>query len=224
MSQTVHQPILVAPIVETLLADLDARLGALHGSTVFVDCTFGGGGHARAFLDSLPSQWRLLAIDQDQSALERGKSRFRSEIESARLELVHSPFSELPSLLKQRDLRVGGLLADFGFSSDQLESAERGLSFLREGPVDMRLDPSRGRSARECLLHLTEKEIADCLWEFGEERNSRRIARLLVKARSEEGIPETTTELASLISGRSRFRSGMVGSIPRLGLFRHSEF
>jgi len=140
----------------------------------------------------------VVAFDQDEGAIERGHERFKAEIAEGRLELVHSRFAEADGWLKDR--QVAGLMADLGFSSDQIEDADRGLSFLREGPLDMRLDPSRGRSAREYLQTVTEKDLADAIFELGEERFSRRIAAAILTARREGQLPKTTTAFAELVT------------------------
>ena len=198
---TVHVPILLEPIVAALLEPLRA-LPPGSGPYWIADCTFGGGGHTGAFLEALARdpelvRHRVVAFDQDLGAIERGRERFKAEIEAGRLELVHSRFSEADRVLQQRP--VLALMADLGFSSDQIEDPERGLSFLREGPLDMRLDPSRGQSAREYLQRVPEKELADAIFELAEERFARRIAANIVEARSQGRLPATTKALAELV-------------------------
>lgn len=198
---TVHVPILLEPIVRSLIEPFKA-LSPDAPPHWLVDCTLGGGGHTGALLEALASDPALkghhvISFDQDARAIERARERFAAEIASGRLEIVHSPFSEAAEHLQSKP--VLGLMADLGFSSDQLEDAERGLSFMREGPLDMRLDPSRGQSCREYLQRVGEKELADMIFELGEERFSRRIAAAIVRARSEARLPKTTTELADLV-------------------------
>jgi len=200
--QTVHVPILVGPIVEALLEPLRA-LPQDCGDQWIVDCTLGGGGHTRALLDALGADPRLakhhvLSIDQDSDAIERARIRFARELDQGRLRLVHARFGESADALE--GLEVGGLMADLGFSSDQLEDGERGLSFSRPGPLDMRLDPTRGESAREFLARASEKQIADVIFELAEERLSRKIAAAIVKSRTAGQLPRTTAELAELVS------------------------
>lgn len=207
-----HQPILVAPIVESLIAGVHDSLkisssvqpASQAAPPVIVDCTFGGGGHTRALLNAIQADpflkkeyVQVLGIDRDLSAIEAGRVRFSQEIVEGRLRLAHLPFSRIQSFCPTAGF--SGVLADFGFSSDQIEDPARGLSFLREGPIDMRLDPSQPTTAATLLEQLDERALADLFWKYGEERNSRRIAALIVKARREEGLPETTTELAALI-------------------------
>lgn len=198
---TVHVPILVEPILQSLIEPFHA-LPEDAPAHWLVDCTLGGGGHTGAFLAALESEpalrkHKVLSFDQDAQAIERARQRFAAELAAGKLEIVHSRFSEAVDYLKDRP--VLGLLADLGFSSDQLEDADRGLSFMREGPLDMRLDPSRGFSAREYLQRATEKEIADTLFELADERYSRRIAAVIADTRRKGGVPLTTTGLAELV-------------------------
>lgn len=199
---TVHVPILLQPIVDALIEPLRGLLPE-EGPQWIADCTFGGGGHTGALLEALAhepglARHRVIAFDQDLSAIERGRDRFAAEIAAGKLELVHSRFSEADRALEGRP--VMGLMADLGFSSDQIEDSERGLSFLREGPLDMRLDPSRGQSARQYLQRVPESELAEAIQDLGEERFARRIAAGIVQARGRGQLPSTTTELAELVS------------------------
>jgi 16S rRNA (cytosine1402-N4)-methyltransferase len=199
---TVHIPILVAPILQAML---DALHALPDGSPPhwIVDCTFGGGGHTEAFLKALEtdpklSHHKVLAVDQDRSAVTRGQERFSKEIEEGKLVILHRRFSEL----SEDDLAkhpVAGLMADLGFSSDQLGDAERGLSFQSEGPLDMRLDPTRGVSCRDYLFQVTEQALVETLQNLGEERYSRRIAHAIISKRREGAMPRTTRELSDLI-------------------------
>lgn len=198
-----HVPIMVREIIDALIAPFEeATLPSLH-----VDCTLGGGGHVAAMLDRLAKtplghRHRVLAVDQDAAAIEAARSRFAGEIASGRLMLRQCRFGSLRAPLPSPEdpLPVLGVLADLGFSSDQIETPGRGLSFRLEGPLDMRLDPATGRTARQLLQALGEKEIADLLWELGEERNSRRIARRIVEARSKGQLPDTTLGFAELVA------------------------
>lgn len=195
---TLHIPILLEPIVEALVEPL---LATAEPSWI-LDCTFGGGGHTAALLARLPAHHGVIGVDQDEGALVRGKRRLSKDFENGRLKLLHARFGDLdPETLSPHldGRKVRGILADLGFSSDQLEDPERGISFLRDGPVDMRLDPSQGQSAIEYIRTASEKSIADIIYEFGEERNSRRIARYLVEARQKGELPDRTLGLAALI-------------------------
>lgn len=164
-----------------------------------VDATLGGGGHTAALLRGLEgSGIGVLAFDRDAEAITRARVRFAVELASQRLELVHAPFSQIATATEGRP--VLGLIADLGFSSDQIDAPGRGFSFRLEGPLDMRMDPSQGESAHALLRRLSEREIADLLWEYGEERLSRRIARKIVEARAEGKLPATTVAFAELIA------------------------
>lgn len=195
---TVHIPILKDPIVDALVEPLLARAEPAW----ILDCTFGGGGHAAALLEKLPPRHGVIGVDRDEGALLRGKTRLAQEFAGGRLKLLHARFGDLDpeTLAPHLDGRpVMGILADLGFSSDQLEDPARGISFLRDGPLDMRLDRSEGESAYEYLRSVSEKNLADMIYELGEEHHSRRIARFVVEARAKGELPETTTALAALV-------------------------
>lgn len=159
----------------------------------YVDGTFGRGGHSQLILARLGDKGRLLALDQDQTAVEFG----RAMTQDIRFELLHEKFSRLPSILK--DKKIDGVLLDLGVSSPQLEEAERGFSFMRDGPLDMRMDQSSGISAADWINSAEESEIADVLWRYGEERKSRWIAKEIIKRRAEK-LLMTTFDLAKCIS------------------------
>jgi 16S rRNA (cytosine1402-N4)-methyltransferase len=195
---TVHIPILLEPIVNALSEALDR----VEEPAWILDGTFGGGGHTAGLLRRLPKRHGVIGVDQDEGALVRGKERLGAEFADGRLKLLHARFGDLDpeTLAPYLDGRpVYGILADLGFSSDQLEDPERGISFLRDGPLDMRLDPMRGQSAYELLRTVSEKELADFIYELGEEKHSRRIAKYIVEARTRGELPKTTLALASLV-------------------------
>lgn len=201
MEASVHIPILVEPIVEAVLEPFRA-LSPDAPPHWIVDCTLGGGGHTAAFLRALAAapelaKHRVLSVDQDAAAIVRARETFRDELAQGRLELLHSRFSEIRPHLQGR--KVMGMMADLGFSSDQIESGERGLSFQHEGPLDMRLDPSRGQSAYQYLRQVTERELIQVLQEYGEERYTNRIAAAIIQSRRENRLPTTTRGLADLI-------------------------
>jgi 16S rRNA (cytosine1402-N4)-methyltransferase len=198
--RTTHVPILLAPIVEGLLEPLRA-LPATAAPEWIVDCTLGGGGHTFGLLSAIATspalaRHRVLSVDQDRSAIERGRQRFAAEIAAGRLELLHARFSEISGALEGRV--VAGLMADLGFSSDQIDDPSRGLSFQGDGPLDMRLDPERGEPVSSLLRTLREEEIADILYQYGDERFSRRIAHG-IKLRLSEGPILTTQELVRTV-------------------------
>lgn len=167
-------------------------------SGTYVDATFGRGGHTRAILERLGPEGRVLAIDRDPESCEAARDLFRME---TRLTVVHAPFSDLSAILQARDLSqpVIGILLDLGVSSPQLDQAQRGFSFTHPGPLDMRMDPTRGQTAAEWLARVQEKDLHRVLRELGEERFARRIARQVVKQRDVMPI-RTTAALSKLVS------------------------
>ena len=182
-----HESVLLAESIELLNVRPDG---------VYVDCTFGRGGHTREILRNLGGQGRVLAIDRDPTAI-GASEEFRDD---GRLELVQDRFSRLEQILESRQLgeKIDGILMDLGVSSPQLDDAARGFSFRFDGPLDMRMDPSVGTSAAQWIASASESEIRDCLWELGEERHGRRIARKIVECRSQEPI-STTLKLVAVI-------------------------
>ena len=198
---TVHTPILVRPIVDALIEPFK-KIPPSAGRHFLVDCTFGGGGHTAAFLEAFASDSEtqhhcVIGVDQDSVAIESGRIRFQKEIAEGRLELYQSRFGDISEILKDRPIL--GLMADLGFSSDQLGNPERGLSFQSHGPLDMRLDPTRGQSCKEFLSNISESELEEILREFGEERFSRRIAASIVAKRRSGQVPSTTQELVDIV-------------------------
>lgn len=165
---------------------------------VLLDATLGLGGHAEALLQRFPTV-RLLGIDQDQDALERARQRLLPF--GARVQVLHGNFAQVGMCLQQLEVtEVDGALLDLGVSSMQIDDASRGFSYMRDGPLDMRMDPTQERTAADLICDAPEAEIARVLWEYGEERLSRRIARRIVQAR-ERGPLRTTSELANLVRG-----------------------
>lgn len=180
-----HNPVLVVEVVEALSPKADA---------VYLDATFGRGGYSRAILDAAPC--RVIAIDRDPDAITAGQD-MRHEYDG-RLTLLEGRFSQIGTLLNENNMPlVDGVVFDFGVSSPQIDDAERGFSFRFDGPLDMRMEKS-GTNASDFINTATEKDIADVLWQFGEERASRRIARAIIRARDEAEIT-TTYQLAKVI-------------------------
>jgi 16S rRNA (cytosine1402-N4)-methyltransferase len=184
-----HEPVLRKEAVAALNIRPDG---------IYVDATFGRGGHARAILEQLGSDGRLLALDRDPQAVASAKRQFADEV---RVTIVHGPFSMLGSAVAERGWRgrVNGILFDLGVSSPQLDDPVRGFSFRTEGPLDMRMDVTRGESAADWLNRAEESEIADVLFHLGEERYARRIARAIVRVRAETPIL-TTKQLAEIVA------------------------
>jgi len=188
MSQSSHQTVLLEEAVQALIQDPGG---------FYVDATFGRGGHSALCLQRLSDAGRLLAIDKDAQAVSYGLERFAGD---TRFELLQASFADLRRLIteRQRMGQVQGLLLDLGVSSPQLDQAERGFSFLQDGPLDMRMDQSQGESAAEWIARATESELARVFKDYGEERFAKRMARALVAAREEAPITRTG-QLAELI-------------------------
>jgi 16S rRNA (cytosine1402-N4)-methyltransferase len=187
----VHVPVLLDETVQLLRPE---------PGDVFVDCTVGLGGHARALLAR--GVERLIGIDRDPAAL--GLSRESLSEFADRVELVHADYRDLPAVLDARGITaVDGIVADLGVSSMQLDAEGRGFSFRRDEPLDMRMDTSRGPTAADMLAAIEETELADVIYQFGEERDSRRIARALVRAREEVALT-TTGQVADVVRRASR--------------------
>jgi 16S rRNA (cytosine1402-N4)-methyltransferase len=181
-----HEPVLLAEVIE--------RLAPARGG-LFVDGTVGAGGHSRALLEAGAS--RVLGFDRDPEALALAAEVLRPW--AAQVELVHADYRDLPHQLDQRGIGVvQAVLADLGVSSMQLDQGERGFSFQVEAPLDMRMDRTQGATAADLLATADEQAIADAIYQYGEERHSRRIARAIVTARA-NGRIETTTHLAAIV-------------------------
>ena len=177
-----------------MVAEVLEHLAPSRGGT-FVDCTVGLGGHARALLEAGAS--RLIGLDRDTAALAHARAALNEF--GDRVELVHSDYRRLNDVLDARGITtVDGVLADLGVSSMQLDSPGRGFSFRQDDPLDMRMDTTTGPTAAESIRDVDERTLADFIYEFGEERHSRRIARAIVAAR-QRGAIETTGQLADAV-------------------------
>ena len=163
----------------------------------YVDATFGRGGHARAILDTLGVEGSLLVLDRDPEAIAAAQGLMAQD---PRVKAMKTPFGALENVLSEARLlgKVDGILFDLGVSSPQLDEPERGFSFMRDGPLDMRMDKGAKPSAAEWLADAPEKQIADVIYQLGEERYSRRIARTIVKVRTEMAITRTS-QLADIV-------------------------
>ena len=174
---------------------------AVRTDGVYVDATFGRGGHSRAILARLGTAGRLIALDRDPEAVAAAHA-----ISDPRFSIVHAPFSSLSSVLDGALMPpVDGVLADLGVSSPQLEDASRGFSFRTDGPLDMRMDPTRGESAADWLARATEAQIRGAIEEYGEERFAKQVAAAIVAARAREPIVRTQ-QLAELVAAAVRTR------------------
>jgi 16S rRNA (cytosine1402-N4)-methyltransferase len=183
-----HQPVLLREAIAAL---------AIQPHGVYVDATFGRGGHACAILSELNAAGRLVLLDKDPTAISYARQCFGQD---PRVAIFHASFTELQAVLQQENLsgKVNGILFDLGVSSPQLDEAERGFSFMRDGKLDMRMNTLSGIDAATWLAGIDEAALADVIYRYGEEKFSRRIARAIVKARQESPIV-TTFQLRDLV-------------------------
>ncbi|ARP89577.1 16S rRNA (cytosine(1402)-N(4))-methyltransferase [Bordetella genomosp. 9] len=210
-----HRPVLLAPTVDALLLprfgsrkaagrsgdDADDAARRLDG--VYVDGTFGRGGHSGALLSRLSAKGRLVVFDKDPSAIAVAR---RLAAADARVTVVHDGFASMPEALRDLGLdKVDGVMLDLGVSSPQIDDAGRGFSFMREGPLDMRMDTTRGLTAAEWLAQASVEEMREVIAEYGEERFAFQIAKTIA-ARRATGPLRTTLELAELVAGAVRTR------------------
>ena len=188
-----HTTVLLEEAVDALLADATGR-----GDGLWIDATFGRGGHSRRLLSRLPPGARLLAFDKDPEAIQEA-----ARIQDARFSIRHAGFRDLADLPPQS---AAGVLLDLGISSPQIDSPERGFSFRFDGPLDMRMDTTRGQSVAEWLADAPVEKIAEVIREYGEERFAGPIAKAIVARRTERGPLATTSELADLVAGAVKTR------------------
>ena len=183
-----HQPVLLEEAINALNIRADG---------VYVDATFGRGGHSKAILDCLSERGRLLAFDQDPQAVAYGRKRFHGD---KRIEIIHCNFRQVANMVTQRDLemKIDGVLMDLGVSSPQLDDAERGFSFTRSGPLDMRMNTEAGESALQWLAGVSLDELIHVLRKYGEEKSARRIAQAIIDSRKDMEITDTR-QLAEII-------------------------
>lgn len=182
---------------------LDEALDALRidPNGIYVDATFGRGGHSRAILQRLGPHGRLLALDRDPAAVVAA-----ADIADPRFNIVHAPFSHLGRVLDEHGItHIDGLLLDVGVSSPQIDDAQRGFSFRQDGPLDMRMDPTRGPSAAQWLEEVDEDELAHIIRKYGEERFAQQVARAIVTAR-QTGPLTGTRQLAQIVAAAVRKR------------------
>ena len=184
-----HTTVLLNEAVEALCIQPDKT---------YVDATFGRGGHSRLILSKLSAQGRLIAFDKDPDAIAQA-----AQIQDVRFAIRHEGFCELGNLPAHS---VAGVLMDLGVSSPQIDNPARGFSFRNDGPLDMRMDPTRGPSVREWLQEAELQQIAEVIRDYGEERFAVPIAKAIVARRQERGIPAGTLELAQLVAGAVKTR------------------
>ena len=216
MNSAVHVPVLLGPVLEGL---------AIRTDGYYVDATFGRGGHSSAILGHLGTGGRLIAIDRDPQAIAAAPAALSAD---PRFELVRSEFAELEACIGERGLagRIDGLLLDLGVSSPQLDEPARGFSFLRDGPLDMRMDPEAGVSAADWLQTVDEKSLRHVLKFYGEEKHANRIAREIVRAREEQPI-RRTGQLADIVSrsvhARTKKRHPATRTFQAIRIFINNE-
>ncbi|WP_407701848.1 16S rRNA (cytosine(1402)-N(4))-methyltransferase RsmH [Thiothrix subterranea] len=189
---------------DTVLLQEAVQALNVQESGTYVDGTYGRGGHSALILESLGASGRLIVIDKDPVAIEHARQRYAAD---ARVFVWHGSFRDFPQALLAAGItdKIQGILLDLGVSSPQLDDAERGFSFMREGQLDMRMDITSGESAAQWLNRADEAQIADVLWRYGEERFSRQIAKEILRTRVNTPL-ETTTQLADLIASVVRKR------------------
>jgi 16S rRNA (cytosine1402-N4)-methyltransferase len=196
-AQNSHRTVLLEEAVDALAIRADSK----RAEGAYVDATFGRGGHSRLILDRLGPRGRLIALDRDPEAVAAAK-----RISDARFNVVHASFTELSGALDRFGLKgVDGVLLDLGVSSPQLDDAARGFSFRRDGPLDMRMDTSRGQTAAQWLDTASEAEIREVVRDYGEERFAKQIAKAIVAAR-QRGPVVTTGQLADIVGAAVRTR------------------
>ena len=188
----IHETVLLTETVASVLG-VTTLSNEMKKSGVFVDATFGRGGHSRLLLQFLAQDARLIVFDKDPQAIEVAEALAAQD---SRVTVVHDSFATLTDNLNQIGItQVDGIMADLGVSSPQLDDGSRGFSFMRDGAIDMRMDTSRGQSVGEWLAEVDETTLADVLFQYGEERHSRRIARAIKQMPSYT----STLELAEVI-------------------------
>ena len=200
-----HAPVLLEEVLAALALEADGS---------YVDATYGRGGHARALLARLGPAGAMLLVDRDPAAVYDARREFGAD---ARVRIAHATFDRIPELLGPG--RAHGILFDLGVSSPQLEDATRGFSFLRDGPLDMRMDPGAGQSAADFVATASEAEIAAVIAEYGEDRYARRIARALACARAAAPIT-TTAQLAGVVAAAIPARTREPGKHPATRTFQ----
>jgi 16S rRNA (cytosine1402-N4)-methyltransferase len=198
-----------------VLLEEAVNLLAIKPDGVYVDGTFGRGGHSRLILEQLGKGGRLIAFDRDPVAIASGRA-----FDDARFCLFHGSFSQVREALERLGVdRVNGVLLDLGISSPQLEDPLRGFSFQSEGPLDMRMDPSQGQTAEEWLASASEAQMEEVIRGYGEERFAKQIARAIVKARAREHIA-TTRQLATIVAAAVPVRTWEVKQNPATRTFQ----
>jgi 16S rRNA (cytosine1402-N4)-methyltransferase len=191
-------PAVMSPISTHITVLLEEAVDALNikPSGTYIDGTFGRGGHSKKILSKLGKTGRLFALDRDLAALETGK-----QIQDARFNISHRHFSEINQLATDNNLtHVDGILLDLGISSPQIDEGERGFSFRFDGPLDMRMDQTRGKTVAELLTTISEQQLGKVIKDYGEERFAKQVARAIIKERNDGRAITTTGQLAAVVA------------------------
>ena len=211
-----HQPVLLEEAINALNIKADG---------VYVDATFGRGGHSKSILDCLNDSGRLLALDQDPQAVAYGRQQYNND---KRIEVIQCNFRKVAQMVAERGLveKVDGVLMDLGVSSPQLDDADRGFSFSRSGPLDMRMNTEEGESAMEWLSRIGLDELTNVLRKYGEERSARRIAKAIIDSR--EGMDITDTRqlsgiIVNAVPGYERHKHPATRSFQAIRIFINEE-
>ena len=205
----VHKSVLLRESVDWIVTDPKG---------IYVDCTLGGAGHSHAIAEELDPEGLLIGIDQDEDAIMAASKRL--EDAACKVKIVHSNFRNLGTILEGLNLQeVDGIFFDLGVSSYQLDTPERGFSYMHDGPLDMRMDQEGKLTAADVVNTYKEEDLADLIYKYGEERWSRRIAQFIVEKRKEKPL-RTTSDLVSVIRPPFRKRPVKMDLTPPNGLFR----
>src|SRR6266581_6593232 len=205
--ETQHVPVMLEEVLKYLQPEPGGH---------YIDGTLGGGGHTEVILERSAPDGKVLGIDTDLQALARVRERLAEAVSSGRLVLAHGNFAELARIVDEAGfVSIQGILLDVGFSSHQMDNAERGFSFSTDGPLDMRLDQSQGLSAADLVNSASEQELADIFWRYGEETRSRQIAWRIVRERAHGPITRTS-QLARLAAAGVPYKSGVIHPATRV--------
>ena len=191
-------PAVMSPVSTHITVLLEEAVDALNikPSGTYIDGTFGRGGHSKKILSKLGKTGRLFAMDRDLAALEAGK-----QIQDARFKIEHRHFSEINQLAKENNItHVDGILLDLGISSPQIDEGVRGFSFRFDGPLDMRMDQTRGKTVAELLSTISEQQLGEVIKHYGEERFAKQVARAIIKERNDGRAITTTGQLAAIVA------------------------
>jgi len=211
-----HQPVLIEEAINALNIKADG---------VYVDATFGRGGHSKSILACLNENGRLLALDQDPEAVAYGRRQFNND---RRIEIIHCNFRKVAQMVAERNLaqKVDGVLMDLGVSSPQLDDADRGFSFTRSGPLDMRMNTEEGESAMQWLSRVGLDELTHVLRKYGEEKSARRISKAIIDAREDREITDTrqlSEIIVKAVPGYEKHKHPATRSFQAIRIFINEE-